>query len=67
MDYDDIELLRSRHPAWGLVSSRNAALVLAFLGRVLGLLQVWLTSLTPDVVGREGCPHAQEVPSGVQA
>jgi hypothetical protein len=34
MDYDDIELLRSRHPAWGLLSSRNAALVLAFLGRV---------------------------------
>ena len=33
----------------------------------LGLLQVWLTSLTPDVVGREGCPHAQEVPRGVQA
>ncbi len=35
--------------------------------RRLGLLQVWLTSLTPDVLGREGCPHAQEVPCGVQA
>lgn len=33
----------------------------------MGLLQVWLTSLTPDVLGREGCPHAQEVPRGVQA
>jgi hypothetical protein len=34
MDYDDIEQLRSRHAAWALVSSRNAALVLSFLGRV---------------------------------
>lgn len=32
-----------------------------------GLLQVWLTPPTPDVLGREGCPHAQEVPRGVQA
>ena len=31
-----------------------------------GLPRVWLTSLTPGV-GREGCSHAQEVPSGVQA
>lgn len=34
MDYDEIEQLRSRHAAWVLLSSRNAALVLSFLGRV---------------------------------
>jgi hypothetical protein len=28
-----------------------------------GLLSVWLTSLTPGVFGREGCPYAEEVPS----
>jgi hypothetical protein len=26
-----------------------------------------LTSLTPGIVGREGCTDAQEVPAGVQA
>lgn len=34
MDYDEIDQLRSRHAAWVLLSSRNAALVLSFLGRV---------------------------------
>ncbi len=34
MDYDEIEQLRARHAAWALLSSRNAALVLSFLGRV---------------------------------
>jgi hypothetical protein len=34
MDYDEIERLRTRHSAWTLLSSRNAALVLGFLGRV---------------------------------
>lgn len=34
MDYDEIEQLRNRHTAWVLLSSRNAALVLSFLGRV---------------------------------
>jgi hypothetical protein len=34
MDYDEIEQLRNRHAAWVLLSSRNAALVLSFLGRV---------------------------------
>lgn len=34
MNYDEIEQLRSRHAAWALLSSRNAALVLSFLGRV---------------------------------
>ena len=34
MDYDEIEQLKSRHSAWVLLSSRNAALVLSFLGRV---------------------------------
>jgi transposase InsO family protein len=32
-----------------------------------GLLQVRLTSLSWDVVPREGCSDAQEVPAGVQA
>jgi hypothetical protein len=36
-------------------------------GWSVGLLQVWLTSLTTGVSGREGCPRAQEVPQGVQA
>lgn len=34
MNYDEIEQLRTRHAAWALLSSRNAALVLSFLGRV---------------------------------
>jgi hypothetical protein len=34
MDYDEIEQLRNRHAAWVLLTSRNAALVLSFLGRV---------------------------------
>ena len=34
MDYDEIEHLRSNHPAWSLLRSPNAALVLSFLGRV---------------------------------
>jgi hypothetical protein len=32
-----------------------------------GLPRVRLTSLTPGIVGREGCTDAQEVPAGVQA
>lgn len=32
-----------------------------------GLLSVWLTSHAPGPAGREGCPHAQEVPCRVQA
>jgi Protein of unknown function (DUF3375) len=32
--YDEIEQLRTRHSAWLLLSSRNSALVLSFLGRV---------------------------------
>lgn len=34
MNYDEIEHLRSKHAAWALLSSRNVALVLGFLGRV---------------------------------
>lgn len=34
MNFDEIEHLRSRHPAWGLLMSDNVALVLSFLGRV---------------------------------
>ena len=34
MNYEEIEQLRNRHAAWTLLSSRNAALVLSFLGRV---------------------------------
>lgn len=34
MDYEQIEHLRERHPAWGLLSSDNVALVLSFLGRM---------------------------------
>jgi hypothetical protein len=34
MDYDEIEHLRSNHPAWSLLRSTNAPLVLSFLGRV---------------------------------
>lgn len=32
MDYDEVELLRERHPAWRLLWSANAALTLSFLG-----------------------------------
>ena len=34
MHYDEIDHLRSRHPAWTLLRSTNVALVLSFLGRV---------------------------------
>lgn len=34
MNFDEIEHLRSRHPAWSLLASDNVALVLSFLGRV---------------------------------
>src|SRR5690606_5472550 len=34
MDYDEIETLRREHPAWRLLASNNAALVLSFLQRV---------------------------------
>jgi hypothetical protein len=34
MDYEQIEQLRERHAAWGLLSSDNVALVLSFLGRM---------------------------------
>lgn len=34
MDYDEIEALRREHPAWRLLASSNAALVLSFLQRV---------------------------------
>lgn len=34
MNFDEIDHLRSRHPAWGLLTSDNVALVLSFLGRV---------------------------------
>lgn len=33
MDYDTIEMLRERHPAWRLLRADNATLILAFLGR----------------------------------
>lgn len=33
-EYDEIEHLRNNHPAWRLLRSNNAALVLSFLGRV---------------------------------
>lgn len=36
MDYEQIEHLRERHAAWSLLSSDNVALVLSFLGRMLG-------------------------------
>ncbi len=34
MDYEEIDYLRSNHPAWALVRSQNVALVMSFLGRV---------------------------------
>jgi hypothetical protein len=34
LHYDDLVRLRSQHPAWVLLRSNNAALVLSFLGRV---------------------------------
>jgi hypothetical protein len=34
MKYDEIDELRTHHPAWALLRSHNAALVLSFLGRV---------------------------------
>jgi len=34
MTYDEIDQLRTHHPAWALLRSNNAALVLSFLGRV---------------------------------
>ena len=34
MNYDEIDQLRTHHPAWALLRSNNAALVLSFLGRV---------------------------------
>lgn len=33
MEYDAIDALRDRHPAWRLLRAGNASLVLAFLGR----------------------------------
>lgn len=33
MDYDAIEALRERHPAWRILRAGNASLVLSFLGR----------------------------------
>jgi hypothetical protein len=32
--FDDLVYLRSQHPAWALLRSNNAALILNFLGRV---------------------------------
>jgi hypothetical protein len=34
MNYDEIEHLRADHPAWSLLRSPNAALVMSFFGRV---------------------------------
>jgi Protein of unknown function (DUF3375) len=34
MKYDEIDQLRTYHPAWALLRSNNSALVLSFLGRV---------------------------------
>ena len=34
MQFDEIAHLRRQHPAWGLLCSHSAALVLSFLGRV---------------------------------
>ncbi|NNN21527.1 MAG: DUF3375 domain-containing protein [Acidimicrobiales bacterium] len=34
MKYEEIESLRTRHPAWTLLKSQNASLVLSFLSRV---------------------------------
>lgn len=34
MNFDEIERLRARHPAWSLLTSDNVALVLSFLSRV---------------------------------
>lgn len=34
MNYDEIDHLRSHHPAWSLLRSQNVALVMSFLGRV---------------------------------
>lgn len=33
MEHDELETLRARHPAWALVASRNAAMVLSVLHR----------------------------------
>ena len=33
MDFDTVEMLRERHPAWRLLRAQNASLVLSFLGR----------------------------------
>ena len=34
MKYDEVDNLRTHHPAWALLRSNNAALVLSFLGRM---------------------------------
>lgn len=34
MNYDEIDHLRTHHPAWSLLRSQNVALVMSFLGRV---------------------------------
>jgi hypothetical protein len=39
----------------------------AAIGKAMGLLHGWLTSLVPGGAGSEGCRHAKEVPAGVQA
>ena len=32
MDYETIDALRTRHPAWRLLRANNASLILSFLG-----------------------------------
>ena len=34
LDYDTVSTLRDQHPAWRLLASNNAALIVAFLNRV---------------------------------
>ena len=48
MEYDAIEALRERHPAWRLLRAGNASLVLSFLGRFF-------------VAGNRGATAAAEV------
>ncbi len=52
MDYDTIEMLRDRHPAWRLLRAGNATLILAFLGRFF-------------VEGNRGATGAAEVASAL--
>lgn len=52
MDYDGIDVLRDRHPAWRILRAGNATLILSFLGRFF-------------VEGNRGATGAEEVASAL--